>query len=202
MSVTDSLTRWRPCWRLNDWNLPNQTYSNEPTKPNLPNHAYQTEPTKPNLPNYAYQNKPTKPNLLNKINPKSVVRAVNAWDRGAFGNVSLRHWSWFSNYCWIFAQSYTNSLIRHFTCIYTWMCFHQYDSRFLSRDLIDPTKGYFLHCTVHKLVFVLKEDYNAQPGSPSLSIHQGNVSKKAPHNRHPHPFCSAKHSLWYLGWHF
>ena len=103
MSVTDSLTRWRPCWRLNDWNLPNQTYSNEPTKPNLPNHAYQTEPTKPNLPNYAYQNKPTKPNLLNKIlwpEGRSFVRSCIFWSLAAM-RLAARRWrvDWIGHSC-------------------------------------------------------------------------------------------------------
>ena len=46
-----------------------------PTKPNLPIQ------TKSNLAYQAYWTKPTKPKLL--------VKAVNAWVRSAFGNVSF-----------------------------------------------------------------------------------------------------------------
>ena len=53
---------------------PNQT---KPTKPNVRNRTYQT---KSNLAFQAYRTKPTKPRLL--------VKAVNAWVRSAFGNVS------------------------------------------------------------------------------------------------------------------
>ena len=79
---------------------PKQTYQRKPTKPNLPN-----QPTKPNLPNQTYltnsnmpkQAKHSQPSLLNQTNqtkptkrkPKSLVKAVNAWVRSAFGNVSL-----------------------------------------------------------------------------------------------------------------
>ena len=123
-----------------------------------------------------------------------------------------------SGICWIFAKFKTKPLVlahhlnktkkdytqymRFYVHIYN-ECVSTKDSRFLSLDLIDLTRGYFPHCTEHKLVFVRRLQCTiAQPGSPSLSIHQGNVSKKAPHNRHPHPFCSAKPSLWYLGSHF
>ena len=80
-------------------NLPNQTYQTKPTesnlpnqtKPNQPNQTYQTKPTKPNLPNQTYQ---TKSNLAYQAywakptKPKLLVKAVNAWVRSAFGNVS------------------------------------------------------------------------------------------------------------------
>ena len=88
-------------------NLPNQTFQTKPTKPNLPNQTYQTKPTKPNPPNQTYQTKPTKTNppsqtYQTKSNlyyqaywskpaePKLLVKAVNAWVRSAFGNVSYR----------------------------------------------------------------------------------------------------------------
>ena len=77
-----------------------QTYQTKPTKPNLPNLPNQTnrtKPTKPNLPNLTYQTKlkiayqaywtrPSKPKLL--------VKAVNAWVRSAFGNVSQDALNW------------------------------------------------------------------------------------------------------------
>ena len=91
--------------KLTKPNQPNQTYQTKPTKPNLPKQTYQTKPTEPNLPSQTYQAKPSKPNLPNQTyqtksnlayqaywtkptKPESLVKAVNAWVRSAFGNVS------------------------------------------------------------------------------------------------------------------
>ena len=118
----------------NQATLPIQTYQTKPaiqtyqTKSNFAYQAYLTKPaiqtfqTKSNFAYQAYFNKPTKPKLL--------VKAVNAWVRSAFGNVSscTRGHDWpfrcldcyhFDSTVWLGTDSNANWLSCK-SCICTW----------------------------------------------------------------------------------